>query len=244
MSIVKVEPNKLQNDYDGFELYYDKQERCVYSSPKGLARWLECNDQTIRNAGSKLQLGKNAEIQMGQGLQSAKLYNSTEVVAILNHLAGSKRVKQQTRDNARNRLTLLATIGNELGAMLAVAPEELANRAINNITTIEQLDDVQEHVSSHRMYLDEYHGLHEELRSRNAQAMHHATINKHNNKLVGVEDGGRPHMDENQKDTMTFVQLAEKMKLRNTKTFTAWHAVNVAKNAGNYAKLSLAGLLE
>lgn len=244
MSIVKVEPNKLQNDYDGFELYYDKQERCVFSSPKGLARWLNCHHETVKRVGVKLGVGKVAETQMGQGLQACTLYSSSEVIAILNYLAGGKRVKQQTRDNARNRLTLLATIGNELGAMLAVAPEELANRAINNITTIEQLDDVQEHVSSHRMYLDEYHGLHEELRSRNAEAMHHATINKHNNKLVGVEDGGRPHMDENQKDALTFFQLAEKMKLRNTKTYTAWHAVNVAKNAGNYAKLSLAGLLE
>lgn len=244
MSIVKVEPEKLQQDYDGFELYYDKEQRCVLSSPKGLARWLECNDQSIRNVSGKLQVGKTAEIHTEQGLQSAKLFTSVEVVAILNYLAGSKRVKQQTRDNARTRLTLLATIGNELGAMLAIAPEELANRAINNITTVEQLDDVQEHVSSHRMYLDEYHGLHEELRSRNAQAMHHATINKHNNKLVGVEDGGRPYMDENQKDALTFFQLAEKMKLRNTETQTAWHAVNVAKKAGNYAKLSLAGLLE
>lgn len=244
MSIVKVEPNKLQNDYDGFELYYDKQERCVFSSPKGLARWVDCDPKTIKRLGSSLNLGKTAETLTGQGLRMGTLYTSAEVITILSALIDGKRTKQQTRDNARNRLTLLATIGNELGAMLAVAPEELANRAINNITTIEQLDDVQEHVSSHRMYLDEYHGLHEELRSRNAQAMHHATINKHNNKLVGVEDGGRPHMDENQKDALTFFQLAEKMKLRNTKTYTAWHAVNVAKNAGDYAKLSLAGLLE
>jgi hypothetical protein len=68
MAIVKVEPDKLQQDYDGFELYYDKQRRCVLSSPKGLARWLECDPKTVKRVLGTINVGSEAEIHTEQGL--------------------------------------------------------------------------------------------------------------------------------------------------------------------------------
>lgn len=243
MSIVKVDAAKLQNDYDGFELYYDKVNSVLFSSTNCVARWVDCSPTTIKNASVKLGVGKVAEIHTQQGLRMGNLYTSTEVVEILNELSTNNRVKKQTRENAQSRINLLATLGNELGGMLAVAPEELAKKAINHTTTLEQVEEIDNHIQLDRQYKKVYKVLHAELDTRGADGIHHATVNKHNNKLVGVPDGGRPYMDNDQKTKMTIYQLAENLKLEKTSTANPWQAVNVCKVAGNYMFEALDGLL-
>lgn len=233
MSIVKVDPSQVQNEHGCFDMYYDKQLGVLYSTINGLSRWLDCNTKTISSIAKKSDLGKNAEILTPGGLQGVTLFTSEEVVIMLDKLVANHRVKKQTRDNAQARMKLLATIGNDLGGMLLIAPEELAKKAIARTTTIEQLADVQEYSETHLAYLREFHGLKEELTSRGADWIHHATVNKHNNMLVGVPTGGRPNMSDDEKDTMTLLQLSEKMVLKKTSTANPWQAVNKCKAVGN-----------
>ncbi len=233
MTIVKVEREKLQQDYDGFELYYDKQKSLLYSSPKGLARWVDCHPETIKRIMVTLKVGKNAEIPTGKGLRKGTLVTSEEVVQILSEIAKSSRIKKDTRDKAQTRLTLLATLGYELSGMLIVAPEVLAKHAINRVTTVEQLAAVQECTETHAAYLRELFGLYDELKSRGAKGIHLATVNKHNNQLVGIPNGCRPNMSDDEKDKMTLLQLSEKMVLKKTSTANPWQAVNKCKQVGN-----------
>ena len=242
-AIVKVSDKQIKDAYDGFDLYFDHQDKILYSSPKCLARWLDCQPNTVKNEAGKIGVGKDAEIHTQQGIRMGKLYTSPEVIEILSAIASNTRIKKETRDNAHARLKLLATLGNELGGMLAIAPDELAKVAINRITDNKQADSVSEHLSQHQKYLKEYHGLHDVLKSRGAEGIHHATVNKHNNQLAGVRQGNRDFMTERQKDVMTFVQLAEKIKVGDTQTNNAWQAVNVCKRAGSQAKAALNNIL-
>jgi len=242
-NIVKLDNAKIQSSYEGFDLYFDHQDKILYTTVNGLARWVGCHTQTISNLAVKLGMGKMAETLTGGGIQGVKLLTSHEVVTLLSELAKSKRTKQQTKESASDCLARLATVGNELGGMLAVAPDELAKLAINRLSTADQVESVQSHLTQHQKYLKGYHGLHGELKLRGAEKVHHATINKHNNELVGVRPGYRDVMSEREKDEMTLIQLVEKMKLEDTKTSNAWQAVNVCKSAGSQAKTALKGIL-
>lgn len=242
-NIIKLSANQISTQYQGFDLYYDRQDKILYSTPKAIARWLKCNTTTVTRLTGKLNLGKTAEILTVGGLQGVTLLTSAEVIEVLSCLTKGKRTKKETRHNAADRIKRLAMVGNELTGMLAVAPDELAKLAINHIKDRKQIAEVERHANQHALYLKEYHGLHDELKSHNAEGIHHAVVNKHNNDLVGIEKGRRHEMTEYQKDAMTFIQLAEKMKLAREMKRGAWNAVNVAKQAGNYAQESLLGLL-
>lgn len=243
MAIVKVSDQQIKESYDGFDLYFDHQDKILYSSPKCLARWVGCDPKTIKRVGETLNLGKEAETQTQQGIRMGTLYTSPEVVAILDALIEGKRTKATTKAKAKERLKLLATLGNELGGMLAVAPDELAKVAINRITDSKQAESVQEHLGQHQKYLKEYHGLHDILKARGAEGVHHAVVNKHNNELAGVRPGSRDYMTERQKDEMTYLQLVEKMKIDSQQTNSAWQAVNVCKQAGSQAKAALKSIM-
>jgi hypothetical protein len=243
MSIVKVSDKQIKESYDGFDLYFDHQDKILYSSINALSRWTGASAKTIKQKGEALNAGKEAEALTAGGLQGVTLFTSTEVVAILDALIDGKRTKPETKAKAKERLKLLATLGNELGGMLAIAPEELAKIAISRTTTQDQVNSVSEHLNQHGKYLKEYHGLHDELKLRGAEGVHHATVNKHNNQLAGVRTGSRDYMTEHQRDELTFLQLAEKMKLNNTQTGNAWQAVNVCKKAGSQAKIALNAIM-
>ncbi len=219
-SIVRLDNEQIKESYDGFDLYFDRQDKILYSSPKCLARWVNCDPKTIKRVAGTLKAGKESQILTAQGMQRGTLYTSPEVVAILDALADGKRTKKETKAKARERLTLLATLGNELGGMLAIAPEELAKIAISHTTTKEQSSDIQEHLTRHKQYLKEYHGLHDLLKQRKADRIHYACVNRHNDDLIGLPPGDRSKMSDRQKDEITLLQLVEKMKLEDTETKT------------------------
>lgn len=243
MSIVKVDNDKLENDYDGFELYYDNENQILYSSIRAIARWVGCDHGVVRRVSGSLNIGKNLQIPTPQGFRTGCLFTSQEVVTILSTIAEGKRTKPENRKLAKDRLARLATIGYEFTGMLAVTPERVAKIAIDHTTTVEQVNDVSAHLDQHNKYLGTYKGLHDELQSRGAKDIHHATVNKYNNELIEVEPGQRKKMSKRQKDQMIYVQLIEKMKLEDTYTKSAWHAVNISKNAGKKAMSNLARLL-
>lgn len=241
--LTKLSENQIAQQYQGFDLYYDRQDKILYSTPKAIARWIGCNNQTAKNEVGKLGLGKTAEIPTVSGFKKGKLLTSAEVVRVLSAIAGNKRIKKETRNNAASKLEQLAIAGYELTGMLAVAPDELAKVAINHIKDREQIADVESHANQHALYLKEYHGLHDELKAHGAEGIHHAVVNKHNNGLVGVEKGRRQEMTEYQKDAMTFIQLVEKMRLAREQEKKGWGAVDVAKKAGIKAQESLGNLM-
>jgi len=244
MDIIRLSSEQVNAQYGEFDLYYDRQDKILYSTPGAISRWLGCSIQTIKREGGTLGVGKTAEIPTVKGMQSGTLLTSIEVIEILDSLSHKKRVKQETRDAAAQRLKLLATLGNEFAGMLSVAPDELAKVAINQIKDMGQMADVEHHTARHALYLKEHHGLHDELKNHGAEGIHHATVNKFNNELVGVESGERETMTPYQKDAMTFITLAERMKLEREQRRGGWNAVKVAKDAGEYAQESLLGLLK
>jgi hypothetical protein len=244
MNIIKLSENQIVNQYQGFDLYYDRQDKILYSTPKALARWIGCDPRTVKKVVGNLGLGKTATIPTTQGLKKGNLLTSAEVIKILEALANSKRTKKETRKSASSKITTMAQVGYELTGMLAIAPDELAKSAINHIQDRQQIADVENHANQHALYLKEYHGLHDQLKNHGAEGVHHAVVNKHNNQLVGIEKGKREEMTEYQKDAMTFIQLAEKMKLAREKKRGAWNAVNTVKQAGEQAQESLINLLK
>ena len=131
--IVKLDNAKIQSSYEGFDLYYDHQDKILYTTLNGLARWVGCNPKTVQSASITLEVGKTAEILTGQGLRTVTLLTSHEVVKILSHLSQGKRTKAKTKESASDCLARLATVGNELGGMLAVAPDELRRSRISTI---------------------------------------------------------------------------------------------------------------
>lgn len=243
-NLIKLSDNQIAQQYQGFDLYYDRQDKILYSTPKAIARWIGCNNQTAKNEVGKLGLGKTVEIPTVSGFKKGKVLTSAEVIRVLSSITSNKRIKKETRQNAADKLEQLAIAGYELTGMLAVAPDELAKIAINHIKDRRQVAGVERHANQHALYLKEYHGLHDELKSHGAEGIHHAVVNKHNNELVGIEKGRRQQMTDYQKDAMTFIQLAEKMKLAREQKRGGWNAVNVSKEAGNYAQESLANLLK
>ncbi len=80
--------------------------------------------------------------------------------------------------------------------------------------------------------LEKYHGLMGELRGRECEDMHFATVNKHNNKLVGIET----RKNGLTADEVTIVSLLEdfeKLQLSRNPDAKKWKAVNSVKDSGN-----------
>ena len=62
MNIIKLSENQIANQYQGFDLYYDRQDKILYSTPKALARWIGCDSRTVKKVAGTLSLGKTAVI--------------------------------------------------------------------------------------------------------------------------------------------------------------------------------------
>lgn len=85
---------------------------------------------------------------------------------------------------------------------------------------------------SRQKQLEKYHGLMGELRERNCEDMHFATVNKHNNKLVGIET----RKNGLTADEVTIVSLLEdfeKLQLSRNPDAKKWKAVNSVKDSGD-----------
>lgn len=79
------------------------------------------------------------------------------------------------------------------------------------------------------IYLDGYWGVHNKLKERDCQNIHHATVNKCFNEFCQVEKGKRNEMDERQKATMIAAQYLAVVALIDNPSAKEWKAVNVAK---------------
>ena len=121
MNIIKLSENQIVNQYQGFDLYYDRQDKILYSTPTALARWIGCGPRTVKKVVGNLGLGKTATIPTTQGLKKGNLLTSAEVIKILEALANSKRTKKETRKSASSKITTMAQVGYELTGMLAIA---------------------------------------------------------------------------------------------------------------------------
>ena len=85
---------------------------------------------------------------------------------------------------------------------------------------------------SRQKQLEKYHGLMSELRERRCEDMHFATVNKHNNKLVGIET----RKNGLTADEVTIVSLLEdfeKLQLSRNPDAKKWKAVNSVKDSGD-----------
>lgn len=104
MAIVKVEPEKLQQEYDGFELYYDNEKKFFCMTLKGLSTCLHCHCTSLRNISTILEIGVDSIIPTKQSSHKAVLYTEDEVVKIIMYLTTSKRIKNTTKQNAKSLL--------------------------------------------------------------------------------------------------------------------------------------------
>ncbi len=109
------------------------------------------------------------------------------------------------------------------------APDQLAKRAIDRIEDKEKLAQVKQHVT----YRQSYHGVHNELKRHNSEDIHHATLNKYNNELVGLNNGDRPSMSKRSRALLAAIQSLQEVTLIDKEVTHAWSAVNAAKSTGN-----------
>lgn len=215
---------------DGSEFYYSTKTKKTAISLSGFARLVGCNQMSISNLASKLELGKEHQMYTPKGIQAVKLLMEDDLPKIFEAIASSK-MKKETKQNAASVSAKFIQAGFRLMVMLEVAPEEVAKEAINHITDTSKAREVKIHAEVQEKYLESFHGLQDAIQKTGA---HHGVINGHNNKLVGIENGARVKADSIQKRALQMIQTAEELKLEANRESYAngWHATNSAKKAG------------
>ena len=114
------------------------------------------------------------------------------------------------------------------------ADTSLAADIVSRSEDVDGVNKVAEVAVGRGKYLKTYHGVQGELAARGCEGIHHATVNKHNNQLAGVEKGQRKNMDARQELMLTLLQGTEQLKLMDSpKSIQGWDAVNVCKATGN-----------
>lgn len=114
------------------------------------------------------------------------------------------------------------------------ADTSLAADIVSRSEDIDGVNKVAEVAVGRGKYLKTYHGVQGELAARGCEGIHHATVNKHNNQLAGVEKGQRKNMDARQELMLTLLQGTEQLKLMDSpKSIQGWDAVNICKATGN-----------
>lgn len=230
---------------DEVDIYYDVESNLTGTSINGLARLVGCNKQTIKNAAVKLNATQDHKTHTGQGIQAVKLIPETLIPDVLNAIATGKRTSDQNKQKANRALSKLAQAGFRLMVLLEVAPDVVAKTAIAKIDNPEKAKQVSEYAEQHSKYLETYHGLFGVMKDHGAnKPAHYAVVNKFNNSLIGIEKGKRCEMTSFQKDSLTFIQSAEKMKLDKSSVSNGWQAVKEVKATGEKASLFLQSLLE
>lgn len=219
---------------NGNEMYYSKATGKTAISIRGFARLTGCNPQTISNQAVKLGLGKDLEMFTQQGVQGVKLLMEDELGLLFEAIAKSK-IKKETKDKAAQVSAKFVQAGFRLMVLMEVAPEIVAKEAINNITDPAKAREVKLSAEVQEEYLESFHNLQDAGKACGFQAVHHAMLNGHNNKLVGVENGARNKASEIEKKMLKVLQTVEEIKLENNRERykgNAWFACNSAKKAG------------
>lgn len=111
MNIIKLSESQIANQYKGFDLYYDRQDKILYSTPKALARWVGCDARTIKKVVGTLGVGKIATIPTRGGTQGGRILSEAEIEMLLRAISESKRTKDQTRSNAKDLYVLILKHG-------------------------------------------------------------------------------------------------------------------------------------
>jgi hypothetical protein len=79
--------------------------------------------------------------------------------------------------------------------------------------------------------LEHYHGLMGELKGRDCEAKHLATVNKHNNQFIGVESR-KDGLTTDEVSIISLLENFEQLQLSRTPGVKKWGAVNTVKDSG------------
>lgn len=115
------------------------------------------------------------------------------------------------------------------------ADVKLAESIVERTDDLEGIKRLSTKAKGREKQLKAYWGLHDELKEHNAEGVHHAVINKHNNNLANISSR-KSGISEDQAKVLTVLETIEELKLKATETRNAWQAVKVCKQAGNEGK--------
>lgn len=110
-NLIKLSDNQIAQQYQGFDLYYDRQDKILYSTPKAIARWLGCNAHSVSRKISPLSLGKSANIPTKYGVRNGRVLSAPEIEVLLRSISEGERMAPRTRHNAKELLFLILKHG-------------------------------------------------------------------------------------------------------------------------------------
>jgi len=124
----------------GVELIYLEDRDVAGIHIRGLARLLDCHQQTVANAVEGVNLDQVLEvgIDTGSGFQGVKFILESGVIQVLESIMDGKN-KKETKDSARDLYRRFAVAGFKLYTMLKVAPEALKAKVDRHIEELEIL---------------------------------------------------------------------------------------------------------
>jgi phage antirepressor YoqD-like protein len=119
-----------ETNIPGVELIYLEDLDVAGIHIRGLARLLDCDMSLVRRLleGEAFKHILEAQIQTPGGIQGAVFILEEGVVEVLEKIQDSARIKQETRDAARNLYRQFAKAGFKLYTMLHVAPHKLKQK--------------------------------------------------------------------------------------------------------------------
>jgi len=226
----------IQNER-GEQFYYSTHTKKTAIGVKGFARLVGCDPKSIQNLMVKLGVVKSFEMYTTQGLRMVNLLIEDDIAKVFEAIAKS-RMKKTTKQRASEVSSRFIQAGFRLMALMEVAPEVVAIEAINKTTTTLQTDKIDKATQTQSNYLKSFHSLGDALKEHNCR---YGVIHGFNNQLVGVENGKRPQMSEEQRQEMTVAQIFEQRALSRQKFSNRYEAENQAKEAGTQSYKLLKG---
>ena len=118
----------------------------------------------------------------------------------------------------------------------------LADSIIERTDDLEGLKKHNTKSAARQKQLEGYHDLMNELRKHKCEDIHFATVNKHNNQLIGVETR-KAGLTKDEVSVVTILENFERLRLSGEIPTKPWKAVNLTKDAGNRLMQFLAGEL-
>ena len=118
----------------------------------------------------------------------------------------------------------------------------LADSIVERTDDLEGLKKHNTKSAARQKQLEGYHDLMNELRKHKCEDIHFATVNKHNNQLIGVETR-KAGLTKNEVSVVTILENFERLRLSGEIPTKPWKAVNLTKDAGNRLMQFLAGEL-
>jgi len=118
----------------------------------------------------------------------------------------------------------------------------LADSIVERTDDLEGLKRHNTKSAARQKQLEGYHDLMNELRKHKCEDIHFATVNKHNNQLIGVETR-KAGLTKDEVSVVTILENFERLRLSGEIPTKPWKAVNLTKDAGNRLMQFLAGEL-